>query len=166
MKKEEIELGMVFTFADHPEIEYVVIGIYPDNVSLERITQRSEGSNRHGCGYGWFTYESTSYIRKMGNKELNRYQTRDPLCSLEKGIYRTKKDIVNIDFKTLAEDGEVISISGVECEKSSCDNNYCLEITFRRFGFAEDFTATFYQKSKMESIHLFWNIFKKVNINA
>jgi len=165
MKKEEIELGMVFTFGNNPDIEYVVVGLYPDDVSLERINQRSENNNRHASGYGWFTYDSTKYVRKMSKKELEKYQTSDPVCNFENGIYITKKDIVNIDLKTLADDGEVIDISQIDCDKNSYGDNFYLEITFKRFGYEDDFTAIFYENTKMACIHLFWRLLKKINVN-
>lgn len=165
MKKEELELGMVFTFGERTDIEYVIIGLGKDSATMEAITMRNKGSNRHGCGYGWFEFSDTTLTRKMDEKELLRYQTADPICDLEPGIYRLQKDIVDMDFKTLAGDGEVINLSQAVCEENPYGSKYYLEITFKRFGYAEDTTATFHENTKMGCIHLFWRIFKKININ-
>lgn len=165
MKKEELELGMVFSFGNSSDIEYVVTGLEPESATMERINHRVKGSNRHGCGYGWFEYADTKLIRKMDEKELLRYQTADPICDLDPGIYRLQKDIVDMDFKTLGGDGEVISVTQAVCEENPYGSKYYLEITFKRFGYAEDTTAAFYENTKMGCIHLFWRIFKKININ-
>lgn len=165
MKKEEIAPGMVFTFGSSPWIEYVVTGIYPDSASMERINHRMTGSNRHGCGYGWFEDPDTKLVRKMDEKELFRYRTSDPLCDLEPGIYRLEKDIVDMDFKTLAGEGEVIRLTQSVCEENPYGSNYCLRITFKRFGYAGDTTATFHEDTKTGCIHLFWRLLKKINIS-
>lgn len=165
MKKEEVELGMVFKFSTSSEIEYVVIGLYPDDVSLERINHRTSGNNRHALGYGWFVNEFSTFIRKMNGKELQQYQTNDPLCDLETGIYKLRKDIVDIDFKTLADEGEIIDVSRINCEESSFGNHFRLEVTFNRFGYVDDTTVTFYKDTKMECIHFFWRVMKKINTN-
>lgn len=165
MKKEEIAPGMVFTFGNNSEIEYVVTGIYLDSAAMERINHRREGSNRHGCGYGRFEYPDTALVKKMDEKELSRYRTSDSACSLEAGIYRLEKDIADMDFKTLAGEGEIVSVSRIRCEENPCGSNYSLEITFEHFGYAGDTTATFYEDTKTECIHLFLSIFGKKNIN-
>lgn len=165
MKKEELELGMVFTFGERTDIEYVVTGIYPESATMERINHRMKGSNRHGCGYGWFENPDTTLRRKMDDKELLRYQTADPVCDLEPGIYRLNKNIVDMNFKTLAGAGEIINLTQAVCEENPYGSKYCLKITFRRFGYAQDTTATFYENTKIGCIHLFWRIFKKININ-
>jgi hypothetical protein len=114
MKPETIKLGMVFTFGSKYELEYVVLSLSQDDVTLERITHRDKTSNRHACGYGWFEYPSTQYIRTMGEKELSLYQTTDPVCNLEKGIYTSKTNINTLLEQPAIREDEVIRVLDVK----------------------------------------------------
>ena len=63
MKPEEIKLGMIFTFGIRTDLEYVVVSLCWNEVMLERITGRSEASNRHMSGYGHFEHPLTKLLR-------------------------------------------------------------------------------------------------------
>ncbi len=162
MKQEAIELGMVFSSGDNPELEYVVTGICPDSVTLERITQRSESNNRHGVGYGRFE-DYYRLRRKMGKKELSRYLTHDPACSCEPGLYKTAKEIVDIGFRTLASCGEIVKATKVDRDKFISSNQYELTVTFLRFGIEGDFLFREASPSKNGCIHRFWQLFERIH---
>jgi hypothetical protein len=161
MKKEAIELGMVFSCDEKRELEYVVTGIYPDSVTLERITQRSESNNRHGVGYGWFE-DYYRLRRKMGKKKLDRYLTHDPACNCEPGLYKTTKEIVDIDFRTLASCKEIVKVTKVDCDKLISSNRHELTVTFLRFGIEGDFLFREANSSKNGCIHRFWQLFERI----
>lgn len=167
MKKEEIEPGMVFTFGNNPEIEYVVTGIYPNSASMERINHRREGSNRHGCGYGWFEYPATVLVRKMNETELSSYLTKDPICNLEKGIYRVKKNTDTLLEQPAIEEGEVIRVlaAGWEDYQGCKGEQYKLEVVYQQFGRKKSGRLTFHSEEKTGCIHWFWDNFHKIDID-
>jgi len=165
MEKEKIEKGMVFTFGENTNIEYVVISLDKDSATLERITQRSESGNRHGCGYGWFRDGKTRFIRKMRKKELACYQTRDPLCDLEKGIYRVLNNIDTLLLQPCVEEGEVIKILKIEWNNDKTSNRKInkLNIHFQQFGKEKPERISYHSPDKMACIHWFWENFRKIN---
>lgn len=69
-----------------------------------------------------------------------------------------------MDSRLKANDGEVIDVLQIDCEKSLYGNFY-IEISFRRFGIADDTTVTFYEDTKKACIDLFNRIMRKININ-
>lgn len=156
---------MVFTFSGQEHIEYVVIGLGEDSVTLERITCRSQGGNRHGCGYGWFKEGIAKYVRKMRKKELGNYQVSDPLCSLEKGIYIVRNDIDTLLLQPCLKQDEVIKIQKVEWDGNPPGNKTCkLNIFFLQFGKKEQDRISFHDKDKMACVHWFRKNFKKLDI--
>ena len=163
MEKEDIKLGMVFRWDSHSEIEYVVIGIYPDTVMLERITQRNLSGNRHGYGYGWFICASAQLVRIMNKKELSEYQTNDPICSLEKGVYKAQNTI-----DTLLQQGCILENNIVRITKftwsSTIRKNNKLEIYYQLFGKEGTNRISYGSATKMACIHWFWENFKKANL--
>lgn len=134
MKAAEIVLGMVFTFGSRLDLEYVAVELYEDGVMMERITCRTEGSNRHKSGYGHFKHPLTNYIRTMDEKELSCYQTKDPVCSLEKGIYKAKNNIDTLLEQPAIEEDEVLLIIEVNWDDyHSCQGeHYKLNVIYQQ----------------------------------
>jgi len=167
MEKEKIEIGMVFTFGNHTGIEYVVTGLDKDSATLERITQRSEGCNRHGAGYGWFADGKTRFIRKMRKKELAYYQANDPVCSLEKGIYKALKSVDTLLLQPCITEDEVVKILHVGWEDNNSGNRkiHKLDIIFLQFGKQKEERLSYHSREKMACIHWFWENFMKINIH-
>lgn len=161
MKKESIEVGMVFSSVEKPELEYVVTGVYPDSVTLEKITQRDEGSNRHGAGYGWFE-RYYRFRRKMRKKELGSYLSHDPLCNCEPGLYKSTKEIVDIDFKTLASCNEIVKVTKAGCERLIFPERYELTVSYQRFGMEGEFLFVETNPLKNECVHRFWQLFERI----
>lgn len=167
MKPEEIKLGMVFTFGVHVDLEYVVVSLYRDGVMLEQITKRSEASNKHMSGYGHFEHSQTKLLRIMDEEELSFYQTNDPICNLEKGIYRVGKNIDTLLEQPALMEDEVIQITATiwtEYEGHKGEQ-YKLEVTYLQFGKEKIGRLTFHSKEKAGCIRWFWDNFHKINTN-
>jgi len=167
MEKEKLELGMVFSFGGHPDIEYVIVCLDKDTATLERITQRSKSGNRHGCGYGWFENEGTRFIRKMRKKELACYMTSDPVCNIEKGIYKVLKNIDTLLMQPCLVEDEIISILKTEWDDDPVGNRkiHRLNVHFKQFGKEGAERISFHNTNKMACVHWFWENFRKININ-
>lgn len=158
---------MVLTFGIRTDLEYVVISLYRDGVMLEQVTNRSEGSNQHMSGYGNFEHSQTKVIRTMDDNELSFYQTKDPVCDLEKGIYRLKKNIDTLlDQPALRED-EVIHILAVSWDDYQGNKGvqYKLNIVYQQFGKKKQGRLAFHAEEKMGCVRWFWDNFHKININ-
>lgn len=167
MKPEDIKLGMVFTFGIRTDLEYVVISLYGDKVMLEQITGRSQASNRHMSGYAHFEHPQAKHIRTMNEKELSFYQTKDPICNLEKGIYRTEKNIDTLLDQPAIREREVIRILAVSWDdyKGRKGEQYKLEVVYQQFGKEQSGRLAFHSKEKMGCIGWFRDNFHKININ-
>ncbi|WP_165044964.1 hypothetical protein [Dysgonomonas sp. ZJ709] len=167
MKKEELELGMVFTFGQRTDIEYVIICLGKDSATMEAITMRSDSSNRHGCGFGWFENSTTKFIRKMDANELACYQMNDPICNLENGIYIALQNIDTLLLQPSISENEIIHVQSVQWEDAA---NYQgkyhkMNVVFRQFGKEGSDRLIFGNEHKMACIHWFWTNFKRININ-
>ena len=167
MKPEEIKLGMVFTFGIRNDLEYVVISLHGDKVMLEQITGRSQASNRHMSAYGHFEHSLTKLLRTMDEKELSAYQTNDPVCNLEKGIYRTEKNIDTLLDQPAIREGEVIRILAASWDdyKGREGEQYKLEVMYQQFGKEKNCRLAFHSKEKIGCIRWFRDNFHKININ-
>lgn len=167
MKPEEIKLGMVFTFGIRTDLEYVVVSLHRDKVMLERITGRNETSNRHMYGYGHFEHSLTKLLRTMDEKELSAYQTKDPVCDLEKGIYRVNKDIDTLLDQPAVREDEIIRILEIHWDdyRSCQGEQYKLEVVYQQFGKEKNGRLAFYAPEKMGCIRWFWDNFYKINIH-
>lgn len=161
MEKEDIKLSMVFRWDSHPGIEYVVIGIYPDTVMLEQLTQRESYGNRHGSGYGWFICASAHLVQIMSKKELSQYQTSNPICSLEKDIYKAQKTIDTLLEKACIAKGNIVRITKFSWS-STIKKYYKLEIYYQLFGKEGTNRISYGSATKMACIHWFWENFRKV----
>lgn len=166
MKKEQVKIGMVFTFSGQQQIEYVVTGLSEDTATLERITCRSQSGNRHGSGYGWFREGIANYIRKMDGKELSNYQTSDPICNLEKGIYRARNTIDTLLSQPCISEDEVIKILKVEWDDNlgSKGEIYRLNVFFQQFGKEIGERVCYHSRDKMACVHWFRENFRKLNL--
>lgn len=167
MKSEEIKLGMVFTFGVRVDLEYVVISLHRDGVMLERITERNETSNRHMSGYGYFEHSQTKLLRTMDRKELAFYQANDPICNLEKGIYRVGKNIDTLLEQPALMEDEVIYIHTITWGdfKGHKGEQYKLEVVYQQFGKEKGGRLTFHSEEKAGCIRWFWDNFHKINVN-
>ncbi|RHV96962.1 hypothetical protein DXA95_04635 [Odoribacter sp. OF09-27XD] len=83
---------------------------------------------------------------------------------MKTGIYKLNKDIVDINFKELANCGEVINITSVSCDKSYYGNRYELQIEFERFGKSETQEVIFFKENKLECNHLFERMFTPLEL--
>lgn len=167
MKPEEIKLGMVFTFGIRTDLEYVVISLRRDQVMLERITGRSGDANRHMYGYGHFEHPQTKHIRTMSEKELALYQSGDPVCNLEKGIYKVKKKINTLLSQPAVEEDEIVRILEVNWDtyQGHKGEQYRLEVIYQQFGKEQSDRFAFYAEEKAGCIRWFRDNFHKININ-
>ena len=166
MKPEEIKLGMVFTFGIRNDLEYVVISLHGDKVMLEQITGRSEASNRHMSGYGHFEHSLTKLLRTMDEKELSAYQTNDPVCNLENGIYRAEKNIDTLLDQPAIREREVIRILAASWGdyRGREGEQYKLEVMYQQFGTEKNGRLAIHSKEKMGCIRWFRDNFHKINI--
>ncbi|WP_291124586.1 hypothetical protein [Dysgonomonas sp. UBA7698] len=158
---------MVFTFGICVDFEYVVIDLLGDGVLLERVTNRIKGSNRHRCRFGNFEHPSTEHIRTMDEKELSCYRTQDPICDLEKGIYKIRKDIATLLDQPAVREDEVIWILGVHWDDyNGCQGEqYKFNIIYRQFGKQKDGRLVFHAEEKMTCVRWFRDNFYKIHIN-
>lgn len=133
MKAETLKPGMVLTFGICPHIEFVVISLHRDGVMLERVTGRSKGFNRHLSDYGHFEHSAARHIRTIYGKELSFYLAQDPVCDLERGIYRVRKDVDTLPGQPALREDEIIRILevGWEDRKGYRGEEYKLHIIYQ-----------------------------------
>lgn len=165
MEKEQLVVGMVVVSDDEPGLEYVIIRLSKDVVTLERITKRNQSNNIHSLGYGWFK----DYYKKkriMGKKELSMYQSKDPFCNCVAGIYLSKVELVNIHFHTLARAKEIIKVEKVKCKKLIGSGRHELKVTYLRFGYQDEFEFLEVLESKGKCYHRFWELFELQNLSG
>ena len=100
-------------------------------------------------------------------KELSAYQTNDPVCNLENGIYRTEKNIDTLLDQPAIREGEVICILAVSWDdyKGREGEQYKLEVMYQQFGKEKNGRLAFHSKEKMGCIRWFRDNFNKININ-
>lgn len=103
----------------------------------------------------------------MDKKELSAYQTKDPVCDLEKGIYRTEKNIDTLLDQPAIREGKVIRILAVSWDdyKGRKGEQYRLEAVFQQSGKEKNGRLAFHSKKKMGCIRWCRDNFHKINIH-
>lgn len=157
---------MVFTFGNNTDNEHVVISLHEYGPMLEQVTNRSEGSNRQVCHYVHFEHSLVKLIRTMDEKELSLYLSKDPICNLEKGIYRVRINIDTLLDQPALKEKEVIRILEVNWDdyQGRQGEQYKLNVTYLQFGSKKVGRLAFHAEEKMGCIRWFWDNFHKINI--
>lgn len=73
--KHELQPGMVFFYANHPENHVVLLKTDKDSALMDHVQRKNDRPNRYSMGYGWF--DSYYYVRTMPEEEFKKYKLED-----------------------------------------------------------------------------------------
>lgn len=73
--RHELEQGMVFFHANHPDNHVVLLEIRKEEAMMDHVQRKNNRPDRFSMGYGWF--DSYYYVRTMPDDEFNKYKLED-----------------------------------------------------------------------------------------